>query len=212
MPEYSDPSRPELSRNAFEALGVYSTAEELALAEIQEQLLGADLEGECVERKLLTYQLAAVRAFLGEYCPSDEKPIDNNLGSWLSDERKALSATHSVNNVDLDPLWIIKERAAIARWRIVGIDPSTVPLNERNAMQNIWNEAVDAVRAANLAQLALERAQLHADNQLAKISNGQDIDGFYERYSELSRRMQRLERNSSAPAAGWGTGDGDGSR
>lgn len=210
MQEFPDPAAVELSPNPFGGLGIYSTSEDLALAEIQHQLSGVDIEADGVERRVLTYQLEAVSLFLGENYPGYELPPELDLKSRLFGERMDLLKTPNIHQVDLDPLSIIRQRAANARWRMVEFDSSTISERDREWMQEKWSEAADKAREAELAQLAMELAKLIADHHLSEILTGQGIDGYEARSGELYGQMQKLERNRSSGTGGWGGGGGGG--
>lgn len=207
MSEPLPPALTETSPNPFEGLGVYSTSEDLALAELQVQLQRPDLEPEGLERRVLECQLGTVMNHLGRFYSGYDKP-DEVVSKALDDEREELHRTHDVHNADLNPYFIISDRANAARWKIEGIDPSTVAINERDGMQNSWKRASESELDAQLTRLKAEMDQLDANNLMTIIRTGSGMENYEVNRRQLHLQKTSLTRSALSVTAVWGSSDG----
>lgn len=211
-----NPAPKELPLEPFEGLDVYSSPEELALAGMWQQLLDLPETSEpdqsnantMVQKRVLTYQFNCVAQYLGKYHPGYERPIEEGLEQWLTQERTSLRNDHNITYSELDPASIIFARAYEARWKIAGVNPSNLSGQEKRALEEAWGEAARATLDFKLAALKMEREQLIVENQLHEIlNNGVGVEGFTEKYADLSEQMWKIKRPDSGGTAGWGTGD-----
>lgn len=195
QPTAEGPTTVELPTDPFEGLDVYSTAEDLALAEVWQRLTETQQEPGGLERRLLAYQLEATANSLGEYYPGYPTYNGEGLTERLKRKKTELER-QGISSVDLEVPFIIGSQANQARWRLVGIDPSTLSQTARINMEGSWGEAAHALRLAKLAELEAEIARLEAENQLSTISTGQQLEGWAERRARLFKEMHHLKRPS----------------
>jgi hypothetical protein len=191
--------------NPFEGLDVLSPREDLAVAEIHQQLteLGdSDDPNAELQQIILRYELDAIDLDLARtvpvFVPVGKEEVDRRVS-----EGKDVLRAAGLSEMQLSPGHIIRERADQARWRLSGLDPDNLPNPRPDARKEIETAWADAARAATEATVAgIEaRAQaLRAQQCVLDYTTGEKNPDISAELYTLYAEAKRLSRRGSGGA------------
>lgn len=204
---------PEIYNDPFEGLAIDSPAEQLALAEVWQEILELDDHGSEKEQ-ILELQMQSIEKYLGQ--PGMYPGYSDGTGITLreiQDKAQALGYSGPIHNGRGGGTRLVWEKAANARWRMTDIDKDSLTDRQVEQVEKMWRDTSEARRSRDLGDISLEIAKL--DETLDLIEMGV-INGEDGQKNDLMEQRRQLSQDKSIltsdlghgnSGAGWGQGN-----
>ncbi len=204
----------EIPENPFENLAIDSPDEQLAFAEIWQQILEHQDDEDSRDTEVLEHQLDRVTYYLGQRFKGYEKfdKYDPPIAE-LKRRDTELIEQYGIQEYDLNTGKIIANYANAARWRLSDIDQTKLAEHAKDGvtrenMEQIWGEAAEAKRTADIAALKAQIAALEVKRQEQVIATGKSVDYPTAEQATLRGMIERLEPIAQGSnGSGWSGGN-----